>query len=38
MTMRSFADFSVGDTFELGSQTITGDEIVAFARQFDPEW
>lgn len=30
-------DLAVGDTRELGSLTVTEDEIVAFARQFDPQ-
>jgi acyl dehydratase len=34
---RYFEDFEAGDVFELGSHTITKDEIVAFARQFDPQ-
>jgi acyl dehydratase len=32
-----FEDLSVGDTFEVGSYTVTRDEIVAFAEQFDPQ-
>ena len=35
--MRYFEDFTPGQTIELGSHTITKDEIVAFARQFDPQ-
>lgn len=35
--MRYFEDFEVGRTYELGSYTITRDEIIAFARQFDPQ-
>jgi acyl dehydratase len=30
-------DFKVGETAELGRHTFTEDEIVAFARQFDPQ-
>ncbi|MCI3204763.1 MULTISPECIES: MaoC family dehydratase [Pandoraea] len=32
-----FEDFAVGDTFDLGEYTFTADEIVHFARQFDPQ-
>lgn len=35
--MRYFEDFAVGQTFAFGSHTVTRDEIVAFARQFDPQ-
>ena len=35
--MRYFEDFQPGQVIELGSRTITRDEIVAFARQFDPQ-
>jgi acyl dehydratase len=35
--MRYFEDFHVGDTFELGQVTVTEEEIIAFARQFDPQ-
>ena len=35
--MRYFEDFTPGQTIELGRHTITKDEIVAFARQFDPQ-
>jgi len=35
--MRYFEDFTPGQTIELGTHTITKDEIVAFARQFDPQ-
>ena len=34
---RYFEDFSVGETIELGSVTPSEDEIVAFARQYDPQ-
>jgi acyl dehydratase len=30
-------DFLVGDTMEMGSHTFTEAEIIAFARQFDPQ-
>jgi acyl dehydratase len=32
-----FEDFQPGTVFGLGSHTVTKDEIVAFARQFDPQ-
>jgi acyl dehydratase len=35
--MRYFEDLRVGEVRELGSHVITRDEIVAFARQFDPQ-
>ena len=35
--MRYFEDFTPGQIIELGRHTITKDEIVAFARQFDPQ-
>lgn len=35
--MRYFEDFKPGEVAELGSHTITRDEIIAFARQFDPQ-
>ncbi len=34
---RRFEDYPVGTVFEFGSVTLTQDEIVAFARQFDPQ-
>jgi acyl dehydratase len=34
---RYFEDFTPGEVIELGSRTITKEEIVAFARQFDPQ-
>ena len=38
MSIRYFEDFQVGDTFDLGSTaSITADEIITFARQFDPQ-
>ena len=33
--MRYFEDFQVGERIELGSLTVTEEEIIAFARQFD---
>ncbi len=30
-------DFSIGETVEMGGHTFTEEEIVAFARQFDPQ-
>ncbi|GAC1363291.1 MAG: MaoC family dehydratase [Ktedonobacteraceae bacterium] len=35
--MRYFEDFQVGDSFELGSKQVTEEDILAFARQFDPQ-
>jgi len=35
--MRYFEDFVVGDTFDLGSATITRESIIAFASQYDPQ-
>ena len=35
--MRYFEDFTPGQIIELGRHTITKDEIVTFARQFDPQ-
>jgi acyl dehydratase len=34
---RYFEDFPVGAVFEFGSVTVTEPEIIAFARQFDPQ-
>jgi acyl dehydratase len=34
---RYFEDFPVGAVFEFGSITVTEQEIIAFARQFDPQ-
>jgi acyl dehydratase len=33
----TFDDFAAGQVYELGSRTVTEDEIVDFARQFDPQ-
>jgi acyl dehydratase len=35
--MRYFEDFTPGQTIELGRRSITRDEIIAFAREFDPQ-
>jgi acyl dehydratase len=35
--MRYFEDFTPGQVIELGRHTITKDEIVTFAKQFDPQ-
>lgn len=35
--MRYFEDFKVGEVIEGGARTITKDEIMAFAREFDPQ-
>jgi acyl dehydratase len=35
--MRYWEDFRVGETFDLGSVTIDGDEMVRFAQRFDPQ-
>jgi acyl dehydratase len=35
--MRYFEDFTPGEVIELGHRTIDKDEIIAFARQFDPQ-
>jgi acyl dehydratase len=35
--MRYFEDFTVGDSFELGSYTISEQGILDFAREFDPQ-
>jgi acyl dehydratase len=34
---RGFDDFTVGDTFEVGSYTVDADEIVDFGRRYDPQ-
>jgi len=36
-TFRSFEDFRPGDTLDLGTKTVTRDEIISFARDFDPQ-
>lgn len=35
--LRYFEDFPLGEVIELGTRTITQDEIIAFARDFDPQ-
>lgn len=35
--MRYFEDFAVGDSINLGSKEVTEEEIIAFAKQFDPQ-
>ena len=35
--MRYFEDFKVGEVIEGGARTVTKDEILAFAREFDPQ-
>jgi acyl dehydratase len=37
MTARYFEDFAAGDTVELGSHTVTEEEILEFARRWDPQ-
>lgn len=37
MAQRYFEDFAAGQSLELGSYTVTREEILAFARQFDPQ-
>jgi acyl dehydratase len=33
----AFEDFTAGRVFDLGTTTVDGDEMVAFARRFDPQ-
>lgn len=33
-----FDDLTVGDRFEFGSETVTKDEIIAFAERYDPQY
>ena len=35
--MRTFEDFAVGDTGSLGEKRVNANEVVAFAREFDPQ-
>ena len=37
MPEHTFEDFEPGQVYELGSKAVTEDEIVAFAREFDPQ-
>jgi acyl dehydratase len=34
---RYFEDFVAGESFELGTKTVTGEEIMRFGREFDPQ-
>lgn len=36
--MRYFEDFQVGDVYDLGSRTVSKEEILDFARQYDPQY
>ncbi|MDK9694999.1 MAG: MaoC family dehydratase [Siculibacillus sp.] len=36
-TTRRFEDFAVGEVLDLGSRTVSRDEIVAFAAKWDPQ-
>jgi acyl dehydratase len=35
--LRYFEDFAVGQTYELGSRSLSQDQIIAFARDYDPQ-
>ncbi|MCW5747914.1 MAG: MaoC family dehydratase [Alphaproteobacteria bacterium] len=35
--LRYWEDYEVGKAYELGSKTVSEEEIIAFARQFDPQ-
>lgn len=37
LRMKHFEDFEIGDTHDLGSCTVTREEIVEFAEQYDPQ-
>lgn len=37
MQTRYFEDFQAGDTVELGNRQISAEEIIAFAREYDPQ-
>jgi len=37
MAIRYFEDFVVGQTIPVGTRTVTEEEIIVFARQFDPQ-
>jgi acyl dehydratase len=37
MTGRYFEDFRPGEVIELGSRSVSAEEIIAFARDFDPQ-
>ena len=36
MSHRTFADVTVGETIDCGTTTVTADEIVTFAKRYDP--
>jgi acyl dehydratase len=38
MAVRYFEDFRPGEVFQLGSYTVTQDAIIAFAKEFDPQY
>jgi acyl dehydratase len=38
MALMSFEDFEPGQTFEFGGVTVDADEIVEFARRYDPQY
>jgi acyl dehydratase len=35
--LRYFEDFAVGEVYELGSRSLSQDQIIAFARDYDPQ-
>ena len=37
MSMLYWEDFKIGEVVELGRHTFTQEEIIAFAKQFDPQ-
>jgi acyl dehydratase len=37
MDVRYFDDFTIGESFETAAYTVTAAEIIAFAKQFDPQ-
>lgn len=37
MSQLTFEDFSPGDVYELGSRTVTREEIISFAEEYDPQ-
>lgn len=37
MQVRYFEDFEPGESFQLGSRTVTASDIVAFAQRYDPQ-
>lgn len=36
-SLRYFENLTVGETFDLGSETVTEDEMVSFAERYDPQ-